>query len=268
MAALGRLLTFFKGFWDSASQRSVECSPVASFSVSSLSTWAGPLLLTHRGLYNFPSVLLIELTLLQMRQWAEGRDFRCSIWRALRLMFYICTLGFFCCIPGELAWTSSTPRFLCCASKDRKWISWLLIGWGEKEVMVWYEKNRHTIRGKYWCQVRLSRSLWIWLLSHAIYLLSALLWADHTRPCCSFQLQRSSDSWCVCVCVCVTVVIALCQIQHRCSYFVVAPLKVLLNQCKQAQCFKMMIIFCTFGFIPRLSFLWRSVRNPWFSFTS
>lgn len=43
------------------------------------------------------------------------------------------------------------PRcFLCCASKDRKWISWLLIGWGEKEVMVWYERNRraHTHWGK------------------------------------------------------------------------------------------------------------------------
>lgn len=33
-------------------------------------------------------------------------------------------------------------RFLCCASKDRKWISWLLIGWEEGE-MVWYERNRH-----------------------------------------------------------------------------------------------------------------------------
>lgn len=38
------------------------------------------------------------------------------------------------------------PRcFLCCASKDRKWSSWLLIGWGgKKKVMVWYERQTRT----------------------------------------------------------------------------------------------------------------------------
>lgn len=61
------------------------------------------------------------------------------------LMFYILYSWIHSLHSWRINMDILRPRcFLCCASKDRKWISWLLIGWQEKEVMVWYERNSHT----------------------------------------------------------------------------------------------------------------------------
>lgn len=57
--------------------------------------------------------------------------------------------------------------FLCCASKDRKWSSWLLIGWrgGERSDGVIWEADTQTHKTK---QRRLPL-LRVWLLSRCIF---------------------------------------------------------------------------------------------------
>lgn len=83
-------------------------------------------------------------------------------------------------------------RFLCCASKDRKWSSWLLIGWGEKEVMVWYERNRDAHKLRETVMLTPSSVNLIVVSSPCFFELILSIF---------FLLAAVKPSHCVCVCV-------------------------------------------------------------------